>query len=415
MRAALLGKLCVWAVGGWLTIVGLSLDAAESPLSSTTSSDPDVVGPIIIRGQTPVQSGRATRVELVDDGDAGPVLVAPSPAAADELAHGDVSSDVPHVARRSATASEGVLLSAADDGSEVFSGHAHGDELDVEPWADIGDWLDNTELFIAGDQYRNVGDTNYLGILNTSVGARGGFNTGFGLGDLTSARLQLGMSLGLYDPKGRLNTPDTGLERQFITTLGFYKRSDAANGVRCSWGAVYDVFSAQNWGNFSQDITLGQIRLVGGWALSDTREIGLWGAIGTQNTYAWTATVFAVPGQHLRPTDQLNIYYKKHWAFGADTQLYVGAINANDYGDWQVGFNGRAPMNERVSLYASANYVAPSDPMGMLGSTEEQWNFSVGMVLFLGRKAVAPDVSGQQGLPLLPVADNGSFLLTPRR
>ena len=414
MRVALLGKLCVWTVGVWTIIVGVSLDAAESPATSSAPSSRGVVDPVIVRGQTPVQSGQATRVELADDDVVGPVLVAPSPAA-DEWTHDDDSSNTPLVAHRGTPVSDGVRLSVGDYGSEDFSSRAHDEEFDVDAYSEIGDWLDNTELFVAGDQYRNVGDTNYLGILNTSVGARGGFNTGVGLGDWTAARLQLGMGLGLYDPKGRLNSPDTGLERQFVTTLGFYKRSDVANGIRFSWGAVYDVFSAQNWGNFSQDITLGQIRLMGGWALGDTREVGLWGAIGTQNTFAWTATVFAVPGQHLRPTDQLNIYYKKHWAFGADTQLYVGAINADDYGDWQIGFNGRAPMNERVSLYASANYVAPSDPMGMLGSTEEQWNFSVGMVLFLGRKAVAPDVSGQQGLPLLPVADNGSFLLTPRR
>ena len=414
MRVALLGKLCFWTVGVWATIVGVSLDAAESPATSSARSSQGVVDPVIVRGQTPVQSGQATRGEQADDDVGGPVFVAPSPAA-EEFTHDDDSSSAPLVARRGTPVSEGVLLSVGDNGSEDYSSDAHDEGFDVDAYSEIGNWLDNTELFVAGDQYRNVGDTNYLGILNTSVGARGGFNTGFGLGDWTAARLQLGMSLGLYDPKGRLNTPDTGLERQFATTLGFYKRSDVANGTRFSWGAVYDVFSAQNWGNFSQDITLGQIRLIGGWALSDTREIGLWGAIGTQNTFAWTATVFAVPGQHLRPTDQLNIYYKKHWAFGADTQLYVGAINADDYGDWQIGFNGRAPMNERVSLYASANYVAPSDPMGMLGSTEEQWNFSVGMVLFLGRKAVASDVSGQPGLPLLPVADNGSFLLTPRR
>jgi hypothetical protein len=34
------------------------------------------------------------------------------------------------------------------------------------------------------------------------------------------------------------------------------------------------------------------------------------------------------------------------------------------------------------------------------------------LTFYLGGKSVSPNISGRQGLPLLPVANNGSLLIT---
>ena len=110
--------------------------------------------------------------------------------------------------------------------------------------------------------------------------------------------------------------------------------------------------------------------------------------------------------------NQTNLYWKYNWAFGADTMLYVGAMDNADVGDWVFGFSGRAPLSHSASLYGGFNYVAPPLPTGPAGDAFDGWNVNFGVVFFLGGNAVSPDVTGNWGLPLLPVANNGSFLVT---
>jgi hypothetical protein len=91
---------------------------------------------------------------------------------------------------------------------------------------------------------------------------------------------------------------------------------------------------------------------------------------------------------------------------------YVGLFDRSDVQAWQFGLTGDAPLSQWFSLYGNFNYAVPSAGAGAGGSGEEQFAMQFGVAYFFGGKAASPSVTGQKGLPLLDVANNGSFLIT---
>lgn len=277
----------------------------------------------------------------------------------------------------------------------------------------IGNWWDNTVVFVAGDSWKGFGETPGGG-WNNNFGIRSGFNTGFALGD-SNLRGQVGGSLGFYDFRGRaLGAGDPReLETQMFFTTGVYKRSDIEYGDAWSYGAVWDVMNDNNYGVVGDSLTLSQIRGQLGYALNECNEIGVWGAFRASDE---TASVVGPAGAgtqllNLRTVNQVNFFWHHNWAFGGDTNFYVGV--ADGISDGTFGFNGNAPLSDTVSLFGNFNYYTPSAGPGPAGSTEDFWNVSFGIAWFPGAKASNRTVSGWRGLPLLDVANNGSFQVTP--
>lgn len=283
-----------------------------------------------------------------------------------------------------------------------------------------GNWLDNTTVWLGADTYKSLGEriTNInggTGALTGSFGGVAGFNTGFGLGE-SRIRGQFGASYGVYDPMGRLGIvpqADEAEEQSFVT-LGVYKRGDlTCDCDPWSWGIVYDNFHGNQWGVNANTIDLGQVRYIVGYAVNPRTEIGMWGTFGVYNDEA-AVTVAGAPGvlTTVRAANQANLYLRKDSIYGASLMFYAGAMDGADICDWQFGMNGLSPVSDNLSLYANFNYVIPSASQGPIGSGQEQWNFGVGLVYYFGGKAVSPSVTGHRGLPLLPVATNGTFLVT---
>lgn len=284
----------------------------------------------------------------------------------------------------------------------------------------VGNWLDNTQVFFGADGYKSLGDSALSGFfplpfsLGNSFGAVTGFNTGLRLGD-SQVRAQVGASYGVYDFKGRTTTApikNDSLEQQTFLTGGFYKRSDVCAGDRISWGTVYDQFIGHQWGWANNEVNLGQFRSIIGYALNETNEIGLWGTMHINND---SASLGFPPGAvltNIRAMNQMNAFLRHQWAFGGNSMMYVGGVDRADVAAWQLGMINLAPVSKSASLYGNFTYVAPSSATGLVGASEDQWNASVGLVLYLGKNAVSRTVSGNQGMPLLPVANNGSFLIT---
>jgi hypothetical protein len=270
----------------------------------------------------------------------------------------------------------------------------------------VGNWLDNTEVFLGGDAYAALGDFPAGGFGN-SFGLVSGFNTGFGLGDL-GIRGQFGASYGFYDFKGRAGGEPNSLEEQFFLTGGIYRRADMASGERFSWGMVLDGMTTDNWGINANELDLAQFRGIAGWAINECNELGLWGTSNLSDDLVVIGGATPI----VRAMKQVNAYWKHNWEFGCDSMVYVGAIDSADIGDWVFGFTGRAPLSHRAGLYGGFNYVTPSTDTGALADPEDAWNVHFGLVFYLGGKAVSPTVAGDPGLPLLPVANNGSFLVT---
>lgn len=272
----------------------------------------------------------------------------------------------------------------------------------------VGTWRDNTEVFIGGDAVANIGDFPVGGFGN-SFGIVSGFNTGFAIGN-ARVRGQFGASYGAYDFKGRgFGAEADSLEEQIFLTGGVYKRADLNGGESVSWALAYDGLVTDNWGANASEIEVGQVRYLAGWAFNECNEFGIW---GTFNTTEDIATIAGRGTPTVRAMKQANAYWKHNSAFGADTMLYIGAMDNADVGDWVFGLTGRAPMSHSASLYGNFSYVTPSVNTGTVGDTEDTWNVAFGVVFFSGGKAVSPDVAGNEGLPLLPLANNSSLLVT---
>jgi hypothetical protein len=56
-------------------------------------------------------------------------------------------------------------------------------------------------------------------------------------------------------------------------------------------------------------------------------------------------------------------------------------------------------------------YMHPSAGPGGAGSTEDEWSFVIGVAIYPGRNAVSKTVAGQCWMPLMPVAQNGYFMV----
>jgi hypothetical protein len=281
----------------------------------------------------------------------------------------------------------------------------------------MGSWRDNTIVFIGSDAWKNFGDAALATPGNVSLsnnfGYRTGFNTGLGIGQFP-VRFQVGASYGAYDLKGRFDTlPVFGVdshpnsvEQQVFATAGFYKRGDVCCGDRISWGVVYDYMYDNRWGTFANEVELGQVRGLFGWALNAANEIGIWGATRMQNDTAILLTpAMGLPTIHA--VDQVSAFWHHNWAYGGDTTIYGGY--ADSPASWVIGATGQVPLSPRTALYGSTAYIVPGSATGPVGNSEEIWNVSVGLAFFLGGKASADSVTGNRGLPLLNVADNGTF------
>jgi hypothetical protein len=284
----------------------------------------------------------------------------------------------------------------------------------------LGNWFDNTVVFTGADVYKSIGDriTNInggTGALTSSYGAVTGFNTGFAIGD-TRLRGQVGASYGVYDWRGRLRVvpEDNEPEQQGFFTAGVYKRGDMASGNDpLSYGMVVDVFAANEWGVNANDLDLGQIRGLVGYALSNRIEVGNFFTVEAWDDDA-AVTVAGAPSvrRTVRAGNQVSTFIRGNTLSGGSLMGYVGLYDRSNIQCWQLGATGEAPLSDWFSLYGNCNYAVPSAGSGPTGSGEEQFNIQFGICYYFGGKAVSPSVTGQRGLPLFDVANNSSFLIT---
>lgn len=284
----------------------------------------------------------------------------------------------------------------------------------------VNSLLANSYVWVGGDAYKSIGDriTNInggTGGLTNSSGVVGGFNTSFGIGDFP-IRVQAGASYGVYDFKGRLrivpNATDT--ENQTFYTVGVYRRGDMSNERDpISVGIVYDTFRASRWGANANEIQLSQLRGIFGYAVTESTEVGVWGAMQLDGDRA-AVTVAGAPNvrRPIRSMDHGNVYVKHNFDFGGQLTAYVGMLDNASIGHIQYGVTGQVPLSHNWSVFAHANYVVPNAVEGPMGSGLEQFNISFGLTYYFGGKASSASVTGHKNLPLLPVANNSSFLIT---
>ncbi len=269
-------------------------------------------------------------------------------------------------------------------------------------------WLSNSEFFFAGDGWKTKGDDND----NNNFGFRTGFNTGIGLGCLPF-RFQVGSSIGGYDFFGREDGRERTAEAQLFLTTGFYHRSNVCCGDRISAGLVWDYMHDSTWGEEGSYVDLHQFRSQLGYAINECTEVGAWGAFRVGEDHFTSDNL----GPHAVVTamSQANLYLKRNWEFGGDTMFYVGG--AEEPAGLVLGFNGRVPLSCRVAAFGGVHYAIPSTSAGdaipnNVGNSysEENWAVTFGLIYYPGARARFESISGPGSLPLLPVADNATFM-----
>ncbi len=272
-----------------------------------------------------------------------------------------------------------------------------------------GGWFDNMYYFAATDAWKGMVDDD----IHSNFGFRAGVNLGVPLPYLECHGIggQIGLSGAMYDLHGRSAvggaSENSSIERQLFLTTGVFQRADLCGDCPqpVSWGVAFDYMVSDNIGEESDEIHLGQWRGQIGYALDATNEVGLMASLGDDDDDMESA------GVEVHPINQVSAFYHRKWCNLADTRTYIGL--AEEPGEFVIGSNGEVPLSSCLSLFGGFHYILPGTSGGAGGSefAEDTWNVSVGMAYYPGGNAQTTTVAGRKWMPLLPVADNGSFAL----
>ena len=268
-------------------------------------------------------------------------------------------------------------------------------------------------VFFDYDSFMGVPDAGWA-----NNGLRTGFNFANKLGPITEATglcSQIGTSVGVYDWVGtdyRLQHQDRA-ETQGFLTYGLYRRPSETN--RWTGGMVQDWSFNDTYGVFGQNPVMSQLRGQFGYAFSASNEFGLTGATPLTSSHR---TVPFFGDTTWRPLSQLSWYWHHKWsAGGPDTLLTIGApsrsrlAGGGSVGDFIVSAIATCPLSDAVAINSGVTYMHPSSSPGPTGASDETWNFIAGLSIYPRRNARSTTVGGQQSMPLIPVANNGSFIV----
>jgi hypothetical protein len=263
------------------------------------------------------------------------------------------------------------------------------------------------------DSWRGVPDDSWQ-----NNGLHVGLNFGTRLGrfsDLTGIGFQAGATMGVDNWQGMDYRPsdNNASQQQAFVTYGFFRR--ATDTCRFSGALVQDWMLNDNFGVFSQNPTISQWRAQLGYAVNAWNEIGFW---GTWRCTGSTRDVTGVGSTSWRAVDQASFYWHHKWrAWGPDTSFWMGIperkrLNGDgSLGDYVVGVSANLPLSNWVSIYNVLTYMHSSSRPSPTASEENAWNFTMGLAFYPNRAARSSTVAGRCWMPLMPVANNGYFLV----
>ncbi|HEY1786496.1 MAG TPA: DUF6666 family protein [Pirellulales bacterium] len=265
-----------------------------------------------------------------------------------------------------------------------------------------------------------VGYDAWRGITSDSWennGIHTGLNYGTRLGEfseLTGIGFQVGASIGVYDWSGSDYRPQNTLaETQGFLTYGFFRKQNSNS----NWSAalVQDWMFNNNFGVYSQSPTLSQWRTQIGYATSAKNEFGVWGSWRMSTA---TTTLAGVGPTTWEAINQIDLFWHHKWQFGGDTWLYVGAPlssqlsgGGSSVGSYIADATANVPLSNCIALYTQVMYMRPAASPGPVASEEDAWNFTIGLSYYVRRNARSNTVAGQCWMPLMPLANNGNFIV----
>jgi hypothetical protein len=254
-------------------------------------------------------------------------------------------------------------------------------------------------MFSTVDAFKGPMD---LDNLNGNFGLRFGVNGAIPVSRLMGLGIQGGTSAVLSDFHGTAFTRNESRTQQFITVGLFQRVPIGAGGV--GWGFAYDWLNDDYYDVFH----FGQWRVKFAVELSPWNEVGGWATIHDHGDSGIAGDPqIGFLNVHFKPLCQGNFYWRHTWLNDISTTGWLGV--AEEPGEMIFGADGRVPIGNRIALVSSFQYILPSARGGFLGQSEEFWNVSVGIELVTCglRQRCTPN----RFAPLLPVADNSSFVL----
>ncbi|MFK7817779.1 MAG: DUF6666 family protein [Planctomycetaceae bacterium] len=266
------------------------------------------------------------------------------------------------------------------------------------------------------ESFRGVGDRGWQ-----NNGLYAGLNFGTRLGaisDETGIGFQAGFTFGLYDWEGNPYRAETdNRTRQDFASYGLFKRATKESPFTLA--VTQDWMITRNSGAWGQSLTLSQLRYRAGYATSASNEFGV---IGTNRlvddqdedslgrTYTWQSV------------NHLSAYWHHKWADGGvNTLITIGKpekdrLNGDgSLGDFLATATVQCPMSDSVGFFGNIMYMNPTASENEIGALEDAWSLTLGIEIFPGHDARSSTVAGERWSPLLPVANNGVFLLDWRR
>jgi len=266
------------------------------------------------------------------------------------------------------------------------------------------------EVSVAYDTFRCLPEGSFVdnsgAYLSANFASPVPFLSDYGLG------MQLGGSYGIYDWSGRASNPignPKTIQQQGFLTTGFFRTTEYCSGLNV--GVVYDWMFNQRFGVFAVNPTFSQVRFKVGYLFDSTDEFGFWGT-----TYATSKklTTDDIPLK-FRAISQINLFWQHYFCTGAQSMIWAGLPYTKGLmyqgngrrgraGNFIIGANFNAPLNECWSVNGHAVYLRPHSATGISESKDYGSNVSIGLTYSFGcMKACA-------SRPYLPIADNSNFL-----
>lgn len=267
----------------------------------------------------------------------------------------------------------------------------------------LGNLLDprRFEIFAGVQDFSGPGNYQFAAP-NAAAGGSHGFQEGF-----QWSTPMPWIFFGTFTGQAGLRATQTHLEgsplsdnsrRQLFLTTGMFRRVDYG----LQGGAVVDYMD-DDW---FYRATLVQARGETSFRFGCSQEVGFRFAVGTQKSTSQELAIGTAPiSTTWAALDTYRFFYRQR--FGeCEEGAWEANLGVTEKNDFVMGFFAEAPLRGRLGWQVSGNYLIP-DSSQRDGFRHESWNLGLAFVLTPGR---CFGRGNKYERPLLPVADNGSFL-----
>lgn len=258
--------------------------------------------------------------------------------------------------------------------------------------------LRNFSLFAGVDAFKGPLDQGR----NGNFGFHEGLNWGIPLGAMLDAsHTRIGFQLGLMATQSNFQghqvegeAVEEGRDQLFFTA-GLFRR---ALCHEFQWGAVFDFMHD----SYYDTTDVKQIRAELSYVISPKWEWGFWGAF---NSSRESVLVNDVPILY-EATDQYTFFYRRQFDCGGDGRLWAGFTGNSDF---LLGTEFILPIGRSWALQNSFHFLIPKEGGDAVGQREESWSLGMSLVWYPGQAVHCALQHPYR--PLLPVANNGNFMV----